>query len=45
MATAKQATQAPQTKSEEQEEYVNTVLDGKAGEGAPPGPAERPEGG
>ncbi len=31
MATAKQATQAPQTKSEEQEEYVNTVLDGKAG--------------
>ena len=31
MATAKQATQAPHTKSEEQEEYVNTVLDGKAG--------------
>ena len=31
MATAKQATQAPQTKSEEQEEYLNTVLDGNAG--------------
>ncbi len=30
MATAKQATQAPQSKSEEQGEYVNTVLDGKA---------------
>jgi ribonucleoside-diphosphate reductase alpha chain len=30
MATAKQATQAPQTQADEQGEFVNTVLDGKA---------------